>query len=167
MPEVQEPTPIPGKQGQFGLQRIYVKDLSFEAPNAPQLFKNEWKPKLDVELDNRHQEVEDGLMEVVLSMTVKVENQGTDNSNQVAYIVEIAQAGLFVVKDWDGMAKEHLLRAYCPNILFPYAREAISDVISRGSFPQMLLAPINFDAMFADAMKKKAEQESTANAVKH
>lgn len=146
-------------QSQFGLQRIYVKDLSFEAPNAPVIFKTEWKPDVNMELNNKSSKVEDGFFEVVLSITLTVKN-----GDQTAYLVELHQAGLFLIKGVEDKQLPHLLGSYCPSILFPYAREAISDLVGKGSFPQMLLAPVNFDALFAEAMKRRQAQEGGAGA---
>lgn len=137
---------------QFGLQRIYIKDLSFEAPGAPAIFKTEWQPDVNMELNNKSSAVEEGFYEVVLSITLTVKNAG-----QTAYLIELQQAGLFLVRGMEPNQLPHLLGSYCPGILFPFAREAISDVIGKGSFPQMLLAPVNFDALFAEAVKRNQE----------
>jgi preprotein translocase subunit SecB len=142
------------QQGQFALQRIYVKDLSFEAPNAPKTFLAQWQPEVNVDLSTQANRLEDGKnYEVVLSLTVTVKND-----NATAFLVEVKQAGIFMI---DGVPEEQigqLLGAYCPNLLFPYARETVSDVVTRGSFPQMLLAPVNFDAVFAEAQRQRQQQ---------
>ncbi len=143
----------PENQGQFGLQRIYLKDFSYEAPNTPQAFKSEWKPDVNLELNNKSQQIEGDYYEVVLSATLTV-----NNADKPAYIVEIHQAGLFLIKGINQQQLPQLLGSYCPGILFPYAREAISDIVGKGSFPQMLLAPVNFDALFAEAMKRRQQQ---------
>lgn len=148
-------------QGQFALQRIYVKDLSFEAPNAPKSFLAAWQPEVNIDLSTQATRLEDGKnYEVVLSLTVTVKNDKT-----TAFLVEVKQAGIFLI---DGVPEEQmgqLLGAYCPNLLFPYARETVSDVVSRGSFPQLLLAPVNFDAVFAEAQRQRQQQaEKTDNA---
>lgn len=141
-------------QGQFALQRIYVKDLSFEAPNAPKTFLAAWQPEVNVELNTQANRLEDGQnYEVVLSLTVTVKND-----NATAFLVEVKQAGIFLIEGVPDAQLGQLLGAYCPNVLFPYARETISDVVGRGSFPQMLLAPVNFDAVFAEAQRKRAAQ---------
>lgn len=148
-------------QGQFALQRIYVKDLSFEAPNAPKVFLAEWKPDVNVDLSTQTSKLEDGKnFEVVLSVTVTVKN-----ADQVAFIAEVKQAGIFLVDGVPDAQMAQLLGAYCPNLLFPYARETISDVVSRGSFPQLLLAPVNFDAAFAESVRQRqAQQQNQAPA---
>lgn len=145
-------------QGQFALQRIYVKDLSFEAPNAPKVFLAQWKPEVNVDLSTQATRLEDGKnYEVVLSLTVTVKNE-----NATAFLVEVKQAGIFMVDGIPEAQMGPLLGAYCPNLLFPYAREAVSDLVSRGSFPQLLLAPVNFDAIFAEAQRQQqAKQNET------
>ncbi len=141
-------------QGQFALQRIYVKDLSFEAPSAPKTFLAPWQPEVNVELSTSASRLEDGKnFEVVLALTVTVKND-----NAVAFLVEVKQAGIFLIDGVPEAQMAQLLGAYCPNLLFPYARETVSDVVTRGSFPQLLLAPVNFDAVFAEAQRKRAEQ---------
>ncbi|HET8707850.1 MAG TPA: protein-export chaperone SecB [Pseudomonadales bacterium] len=139
-------------QQQFSIARIYVKDLSYEAPNAPQSFAVEWKPDLNLEMNSQSRLVDQNLWEVVLQLTVTVKNAG-----QTAFIVEVQQAGLFVVQGIENEQLRHLLGAFCPNILFPYARETVSDLVTRGSFPQLLLAPVNFDALFMEAMQREAQ----------
>lgn len=141
-----------GNQGQFSLQRIYIKDLSFESPGSPDTFRKEWKPEINLDLNSQNKKVQDNIYEVVLSVTVTAKND-----DGVAFLVEVQQAGLFQISGMPEAQLKQLLGAYCPNILFPYARETVSDVITRGSFPQLLLAPVNFDALYADAIKRQAE----------
>jgi preprotein translocase subunit SecB len=143
---------------QFGLQRIYIKDLSFEAPKTPQVFKTEWSPEVNLELNSKSEKVEGDIYEVVLSLTVTAKNK-----DDVAFIVEVQQAGLFLIAGVPEEQMKQLLGAYCPNVLFPYAREAVSDIVGKGSFPQLLLAPVNFDALYAETMKRKAQQAETAD----
>lgn len=138
---------------QFQLQRIFLKDLSYEAPKTPQLFKEQWKPEVNLEVNNTASEVEDGIYEVVLKVTVTVKN-----GDNTAFIAEVAQAGLFLLQGVEGIQKEAILKGVCANILFPYARETISDVVARGTFPQFLLQPINFEAAFAENLRKQQEQ---------
>ncbi|MGB3623470.1 MAG: protein-export chaperone SecB [Ketobacter sp.] len=142
-------------QQQFQLQRIYLKDLSYEAPKTPLLFKEQWKPEVNLEVNNTADEVEQDIYEVILKVTVTVKN-----GENTAFIVEVAQAGLFLLTGVEGLQKEGVLKGVCANILFPYAREAVSDVVARGTFPQFLLQPINFEAAFAENLRK--QQESAA-----
>ncbi len=138
---------------QFQLQRIFLKDLSYEAPKTPQLFKEQWKPEVNLEVNNTASEIESGIYEVVLKVTVTVKN-----GENTAFIAEVAQAGLFLLQGGEGIQKEAILKGVCANILFPYARETISDVVARGTFPQFLLQPINFEAAFAENLRKQQEQ---------
>lgn len=140
-------------QQQFQLQRIFLKDLSYEAPKTPQLFKEQWKPEVNLEVNNTANEIESNIYEVVLKVTVSVKN-----GENTAFIVEVAQAGLFLLQGVEGIQKEAILKGVCANILFPYARETVSDVVSRGTFPQFLLQPINFEAAFAENLRKQQEQ---------
>ena len=149
------------EQPQFALQRIYVKDLSFESPKAPEMFQQQWQPEVKLDLNTSNRGLEEGLHEVVLSLTITVEN-GPEDKKETAFVVEVQQAGVFLVK---GLADEELHRtlgAFCPNILFPYAREAIDNLVLRGSFPPLMLAPVNFDALYLQA-KEQAEQQAKAN----
>ncbi len=141
-----------GKAANFAIQRIYVKDLSFEAPDAPAIFEENWKPELSLDVATKTQQIKEDLHEVVLTLTAKV--QIGDKS---AFVVEVQQAGLFTIKGLDDETLRHTLGTFCPNILFPYARAVIADAVSRGSFPQLHLAPINFDAIYEQYKKGQAE----------
>lgn len=141
-------------QPQFALQRIYLKDTSFEVPGAPRVFLQAWSPEVSIELSTTHERLEDGShFEVVLGLTVTARNEG-----QVAFLVEVKQAGIFQAQGFSDADLGPLLNAYCPNLLFPYAREAISDIVGKGSFPQLLLQPINFDAVYAERQRHEAEE---------
>lgn len=142
---------------QFAIQKIYIKDISFESPNSPAVFTEEWKPESNLELNTNGKKLEDNVYEVVLSLTVTVKN-----NDKVAHLVEIQQAGIFSVAGFSDSELSHMLGSFCPNILFPYAREAVSDLVTRGGFPQLLLAPVNFDAIYAQhlqQMQNDAEQQ--------
>lgn len=129
-------------QHEFAIQRIYIKDLSYEAPNTPELFKNEWVPQVDFNLHTDSKKLADDIYEVVLQITVT-----TKLKTQTAFLIEVKQAGIFTVKGFNKEQLGPMLGSFCPNILFPYARELISATINRGSFPPLYLAPINFDSM--------------------
>lgn len=143
-------------EAQFMIQRIYVKDLSYEAPNTPAVFQQEWEPELSLDLNTSHTLLEEGVYEVVLAMTATVSNK-----KNVAFLVEIKQAGIFTVKGAMNDQLDHLLGSFCPNILFPYAREAITSQVIHGSFPQLVLAPINFDALFMQQLEQKNAAKAT------
>lgn len=139
---------------EFAIQRIYVKDLSFEAPNIPELFKSEWKPEVNVDLNTFSSQLEKDVYEVVLRITVTAHVQA-----KAAYVVEVQQAGIFTLAGFADEQLKPMLGSFCPNILFPYVREVIADVINRGSFPQLNLAPINFDALYMEHLKQQADAQ--------
>lgn len=132
------------EEPQFEIQRIYVKDLSYEAPNTPQTFVEDWKPEVQLNLETKSNRIQENVHEVILSITATV----TSNKKS-AFLVEIQLAGLFQIAGIPSEQLRQMLGSFCPNILFPYAREVISDIVVRGGFPQLLLAPVNFDALYA------------------
>ena len=138
--------------GQFGLERLFVKDLSFEVPSS-KVFLGEWKPEMDVQLNTETTRLDDTHYEVSVTVTVTAKND-----NATAFVAEVKQAGIFLITGVPEAQLTQLVGAYCPNILFPYVRETISDLVNRGSFPQLLLAPVNFDALFAQAQQQRAQQ---------
>jgi preprotein translocase subunit SecB len=144
-------------QQQFEIQKIYLKDASFEAPNTPAAFTEEWQPSVNVQLNTEAKTIGDKQYEVVLSVTVTA-----DNKDKNAFLVEVQQAGVFGMDGFEEDQLKGMLGSFCPDILFPYAREAVSDLVTRGGFPQLLLAPVNFDALYMEHMKQTAEQESEA-----
>lgn len=142
------------QEAQFMVQRVYVKDLSFETKNTPAIFQQRWEPELALDLNTQHNLLEENVYEVILSVTATVKNQ-----NEIAFLVEVQQAGIFTIQGAPKDQLSHLLGSFCPNILFPYAREAITTEVIRGSFPQLVLAPINFDALYMQQMERQnAEQ---------
>ncbi len=141
-------------QPQFALQRIYLKDLSFESPNAPEVFQQQWKPAVNMDLNTSHSKVSDTQYEVVLSLTITAKID-----DKVAYLVEIQQAGVFLLAGFPEQQIPPMLGAYCPNLLFPYARETIDNLVNKGSFPSLMLAPVNFDAIFAQAVRRRQEEQ--------
>ena len=148
----------PAAQGpQFSIQRIYTKDISFETPNSPSIFKKEWKPEVQLDLDTRSTVIEEGVFEVVLAVTVTAKL-----GEETAFLCEVQQAGIFQIGEMPEQNKAHMIGAFCPNTLFPYARETISNLVNRGTFPALNLAPVNFDAVFAQYMQKRAQQAQEA-----
>lgn len=139
---------------QFNIQRIYTKDISFESPNAPSVFTKEWKPEVKLDLDTKTAELETNVYEVTLSVTVTA-----SLGEETAFLCEVQQAGIFAIGEMPEANKAHTLGSFCPNVLFPYARETISNLVNRGTFPPLNLAPVNFDAIFAAYMQKRAQQE--------
>ncbi|MEO5343100.1 MAG: protein-export chaperone SecB [Gammaproteobacteria bacterium SHHR-1] len=139
---------------QFELQRIYLKDVSFETPNSPQIFLQEWKPKIDLQLGTEANRLDEGVYEVVLKVTVT--NKVGENT---AFLAEVEQAGIFILRGFADNEMAQMLGSYCPNVLFPYAREAVSDLVTKGSFPQFLLAPVNFDALLAQHIQEQQAKQ--------
>ncbi|UXA34433.1 protein-export chaperone SecB [Proteus terrae] len=140
----------------FQIQRIYTKDISFEAPNAPQVFQKEWQPEIKLDLDTSSNTLAENVYEVILRVTVTA-----TMDNETAFLCEVQQAGIFTVEGIEGTQLAHCLGAYCPNVLFPYARECITNLVSRGTFPQLNLAPVNFDALFMNYLQQ--QQTDAAN----
>lgn len=145
---------------QFAIQRIYVKDISYESPNAPAIFRKEWQPAIQLDLDTRSEKLEDNTFEVVLSLTVTARIE-----EEVAFLCEVQQAGIFSVPELEDAQMAHMLASFCPNILFPYAREAVSNLVNRGTFPQLNLAPVNFDALFAQYVQKRQAEAQAQQGV--
>lgn len=144
------------QDAQFQLQKIYVKDVSFETPNSPGIFKVEWKPSVDLHLTNEAKKIDESLYDVVLSVTVTVKL-----GEETAYLAEVNQAGVFYLNNIPADMLDRMLGIACPNILFPYVRETVSDVVLRGGFPQLLLAPVNFEALYQQ--QQKNAQQTPAN----
>jgi preprotein translocase subunit SecB len=141
---------------QFAIQRIYTKDISFESPNAPQVFISEWEPKINVDLSTEIQALSEDTIQVVLSVNVVAKHE-----DKTAFLVEVQQAGIFLAKGFSEEELGPLMGIGAPNALYPYAREVVSDLITRGSFPQFTLQPVNFEQMYAQQMasqKKSAEK---------
>ena len=141
---------------QFALQRVYLKDLSFESPQGVKAFTTQAKPKVNQELNTKTAKIEDNLYEVALRLTVTVAD-----GEETLYLVEVEQAGLFAVSGLEDQQLAQVLNTACPNILFPYAREAIDNTLTKATFPPLLLPPINFDALFASAVQQ-AQQKAQA-----
>ncbi|WP_445426757.1 protein-export chaperone SecB [Alishewanella sp. HL-SH06] len=141
------------------MQRIFVKDVSFEAPNAPAIFRKEWKPEVKLDLDTRSDKIEDNVYQVILSLTVT-----TTVGDETAFLCEVQQAGIFSIGEMEEAQMAHMLASFCPNILFPYAREAVSNLVNRGTFPQLNLAPVNFDALFAQYLQQRQAESPQLNA---
>ncbi|MBX2884196.1 MAG: protein-export chaperone SecB [Granulosicoccus sp.] len=148
-----------GKSDQvFRIQRMYLKDVSFESPLTPTLFASntQWKPEVALHLNTDKTALDNDLFEVVLTLTVTVKS-----GEETAYLTELKQAGLFTIKGFDESTLNGMLYSYCPNILFPFAREAVASLVLKGGFPQLLLEPVNFDALYAQHVES-ARQNAPA-----
>ena len=138
---------------QFAIQRIYTKDVSFETNNVPEIFTKQWQPEMNLELNSSSQALSDEVHEVSLRVTVTVKQQ-----EEVVYICEVTQSGIFSLIGFDDAQIQHCVGAYCPNILFPYAREVISSLVNKGTFPQLNLEPVNFEALFINYLQQQEQQ---------
>jgi len=137
----------------FSIEKVYVKDLSLEIPNAPQVFLEREAPQVDIQLHHNSTGVEDGVYQTTLTVTVTAKVK-----DKTMFLVEAAQAGIFVVRNLPQQDLDAVLAIACPNILFPYVREVISDVVVRAGFPPVVLAPVNFEAIYAQQQPQKAAE---------
>lgn len=142
---------------EFLTKRIFIKDFSFEAPGGVDTFTNPWKPDVVVDLDVTNEKLGDNHHEVVLSLTVTVSNAGS-----TAFMIEIFQGGIFLCNGYSDDEMHRILHTVCPNLLFPYASSAVDSVVLKGSFPAVMLEPVNFDALYVQNMsdREKGEQET-------
>lgn len=147
------------EQKQFQIQKIYIKDVSFETPNSPQIFQQDWKPEMNFQLGNTAKKLGDEVYEVVVSVTVTAK-QGENT----AYLVEVQQAGIFTLSHFTDEEIGPMVGSYCPSLLFPYVREVISDLVTKAGFPPMLLAPVNFDMVYAQHQQKLKAQAQAQSA---
>ena len=145
------------QESTFALQRIYVKDMSFESPRSPDAFLKQWKPNVGLELNVSNVSIGEDNFEVTLGLTVTAKNE----AEEVIYLIELQQSGIFVIKGVTEQVLTQTLGSLCPNVLFPYARETLDSIATKGSFPPLMLAPINFDAMYAQA-KATSEAETAS-----
>jgi preprotein translocase subunit SecB len=147
------------QQSQFIIHKIFTKDLSFESPNSPDAFAQEWNPDANVDLNMNHHRIDDNNYEVELILTVNAQNQSTN-----AFLIEITQSGVFTIPNVEGEQLDHMLKSFCPTILFPYARETINSLIIKGGFPQLNISPVNFDAIY---MQQKEQQKDENEPKQH
>jgi len=148
--------PTPNNDKQFAIQKLFIKDISFESPNAPLVFTEKWEPSVDINLTSNASKAPQDLYEVSITVTVTVKN-----NDKTAYLVEATQVGIFGAKGFPEDEMGPLLGSFCPNILFPYLREVVSELVTKGGFPPMLLNPVNFDALYAQHAQDK--KDSTVN----
>jgi preprotein translocase subunit SecB len=145
---------------QFAIKKLYVKDVSFESPTSPKSFSyKKWEPKIDLNLGNKQAHIDDDIYEAVLSVTATVSIE-----DETAFLIEVHQAGLFQIAGFEDEQKSYLLGSQCMNILFPYAREVISDMSVRGGFPPLVMSPVNFDAIYQQHMQQQQGQQDEASA---
>ncbi len=146
----------------FEIQKIYVKDVSFETPNSPKIFTEKWNPKTDVHIQTENNKLDKNIFEVCITVTVTANQDKT-----IAFLAEVKQAGIFLMQNFPKNQHGKLLGSYCPNILFPFAREVVAELIAKGGFPQLLLNPVNFDALYQQHIDAVEEQKSNHGQIKH
>jgi preprotein translocase subunit SecB len=151
------------QQQQFTVQRIYTKDLSFESPSTPAVFKKQWQPKVTVELNTKSEAIDtEGNFEVVLSITITARIE-----DETAFLIEVQQAGIFYIRGFEGENLRRILGTAAPNLLFPYARETIDTVCVKGAFPAIMLAPVNFDAVYQQALAQSQPAAKSGSTATH
>ncbi len=143
----------------YTIQRIYTKDISFETPNSPDVFVTEWKPEVQLNVATNANKIQNDTFEVILTLTITVKS-----GEKTAYLIEVQQAGIFIISGFNAQEMGPIIGVACPSNLFPYAREVVSDLVSKGSFPQMVLQPINFEQMYQQHMQEAAKQNAGENA---
>ncbi len=141
---------------EFQIQKIYLKDASFETPNSPEVFQQKWEPEIGLQLGNSAVTLGDNVHEIILTVTVTAKL-----GKETAYLCEIKQAGIFTITGYTEEDMAAMAGSFCPNILFPYAREAVSDLVIKGGFPQMLLAPVDFSGLYQQHLQQAQVDEKT------
>jgi preprotein translocase subunit SecB len=142
---------------QFSIQKLYLKDASFESPDTPQSFRfTKWEPKIDLNLTNTQTHIEGDVFEAVLCVTATIKLE-----EKTAFLIEVHFAGLFSISGFDETEQKYLLGSQAMNVLFPYVREVVSDMTVRGGFPPLILSPVNFDALYQQHLKQQEQQDSS------
>ena len=141
------------QEKQFIIQKLYLKDVSFETPNSPVIFTHQWEPKVEFNLASNAQGLDNGLFDVGLTVTVTVKLE-----DKTAYLAELTQAGIFTITGFSEEEMGPMIGSYCPTLLFPYVREAVSDLVIKGGFPPLLLAPVNFEALYMQHLQQQSNQ---------
>lgn len=145
----------------IAIQKVYLKDFSFESPQTPQVFtEGKWEPKTNLNLRSTHSAGKDNHHEVVLTITIE-----TKHDDRTIFLIELQQAGLFYISGYEKEELSAVVGSFCPNLLYPYAREAISGIVSKGGFPELLLQPINFDALYAQARAEARSRVETQTSI--
>ena len=146
----------------FEIQKVYIKDLSFETPNSPKIFTEKWNPKTDVHIQTENEKLDENIFEVVITVTVTATQDET-----TAFLVEVKQAGIFLIENFPDDQHKQLLGSYCPNVLFPFARETVTELVTKGGFPQLLLNPVNFEALYQQHLNAVKETKDNPKQIKH
>lgn len=143
-------------QQQFTIQRIYLKDVSFETPMGAEVFKQKWEPKIQLDMNTKTASLGDDNFEVVLKLTVTA----SVSDDKVGFLAEVQQAGIFACQGFTAEQLQNIHSVNCADILFPYAREALDNLVVKGSFPALMLAPINFDVLYKQALAQSKNQQA-------
>ena len=146
----------PENAPQMSIQKLYVKDVSFETPNAPDIFNEKGQPENKMNLNQKVKKITDDVYEIVLSVTVTCKIL-----DKTAYLVEVQQAGIFTLQNFEDNVLHQVLGTYCPNVLFPYARQTVSDLVMNGGFQPLLLQPVNFDQLYAQQLQQAQAESAT------
>ncbi len=157
--DTQTAAPESNEDQQFAIQRIYTKDISYESPTSPKIFQTEWEPELHLDIQTNTESLGEDNHNVVLTLTVTVKNE-----KETAFLVEVKQAGIFTIKGFPEDQLKHTLGSFCPSVLYPYAREVVTNLVTKGGFPQLVLAPVNFDALYSQHLaEQKTESAETTH----
>ncbi len=145
--------------------KIYIKDFSFESPLSPQVFQTkDWQPATNLNLRSAHTQLDENMHEIVLTITVEAKDKDNDKT---MFLLEIQQAGIFELAGYDKEEMGALIGSFSPNVLFPYARESIASMVQKGGFPEFVLQPINFDALYLQSLQQKQAGAAEENAETH
>lgn len=144
---------VDASQAEFGIKGIYIRDLSYEAPHTPEAESKDWKPEVKFELNTQARKLDGDDFEVILKITVTVKHD-----KKVCFLAEVQQGGAFTLRGFNDQQRGHMLGSFCPNILYPYARELVSNLASRGGYPPLYLSPVNFDALYMEHMNRMQQQ---------
>ena len=148
-----------GEGKQLLLQRIYLKDCSFEAPNSPQIFSGNWEPKVNLNISTDARALDGDVREVALKVTVEAVHD-----DKTALLAEVEQAGTFLISGFTDAEVDRIIGSFCPNVLYPYAREQVASLVTKGGFPQLLIQPLNFDHMYQQHLDAQAQNPGAENA---
>ena len=146
-------------QVQFRIERLFLKDSSFESPNSPEVFIKQWRPEIKVDINTHANSLGEDLQEVILTATITA----TLEDEMVGFIVEVQQAGIFLIQGAEPAQLSQIIGIACPNTLFPYLRESIDNLVVKGGFPALQLAQVNFEALYVQAMQEREQREQASS----
>ena len=146
------------QQVQLRIEKVFLKDASFESPNSPEVFTKQWQPNLSVDINTWSAVLPDDRHEVVLTITVRANVE----EDYLGFLVEVQQAGIFFIKNADPAQLSQIIGIACPTTLFPYARESLDNLVVKGGFPAIQLAQVNFEALYVQAMQERQQQQQDA-----